>query len=208
VTPGVADLDEAALEAALTTLRGAILQVPTAVSAIKVDCVRAYARVRAGEDVALVPRPVTVHRLDVLARRELVVDGVAVLDLDVVVDCTSGTYVRALARDLGTALGTAGHLTALRRTRVGPFTLAEAVVLPEPGPDAPVPAVEPIVDVATRSFPVLRLTSAQSEDVRVGRRLPDVTLDGLTALLDPDGTFLALYRPGPDGARAEAVFVG
>lgn len=207
-TPGIADLDDAVLGAALATLRGPILQVPTAVSAIKVDGVRSYARVRAGEDVALVPRPVTVHRLDVVARRALVVDGVAVVDLDVVVDCTSGTYVRALARDLGAALGTAGHLTALRRTRVGPFTLDEAVVLPESASNAPVPAVEPIGDVAARSFPVLRLTSLQSTDVRVGRRLPDVTLDGLTALLDPDGTFLALYRPGPDGARAEAVFVG
>ena len=207
-TPGVRDLDEARLEAALETLRGPILQAPTAVSAIKVDGVRSYARVRAGEDVALAPRPVTVHRLDLLARRADVVDGLPVVDLDVVVECTSGTYVRALARDLGTTLGSAGHLTALRRTRVGPFGLDEAVVLPEPGPDAPAPPVEPISGVAARCFPVLHLAPAQAADVRVGRRLPDVELDGLTALVDHDGTFLALYRPGPDGARPEAVFVG
>jgi len=207
-TPGVGELDATALETAIDVLRGPILQVPTAVSAIKVDGVRSYARVRAGEDVALVPRPVTVHRFDVVARRDEVVDGVPVVDLDVVVDCSSGTYIRALARDLGVSLASAGHLTALRRTRVGPFTLAEAVVLPEPGPDAVVPTVEPIAAVAARSFPVLRLDPTQSADVRVGRRLPDLTLDGLTALVDPDGTFLALYRPAPDGARPEAVFVG
>ena len=207
-TPGAPDVDEAWLEAALAPLRGPILQVPTAVSAIKVDGVRSYARVRAGEDVALVARPITVHRLEVLARRDDVVEGVPVVDLDVVVECSSGTYVRALARDLGAALGSAGHLTALRRTRVGPFTLDEAVVLPEPGPDAEVPPVEPIADVAGRCFPVLRLDAERAADVRVGRRLPEVALDDLTAVYDPDGTFLALYRPGPDGARPEAVFVG
>ena len=207
-SPGLAALDGHALETALGALRGPILQVPTAVSAIKVDGVRSYARVRAGDEVALEPRPVTVHRLEVLDRRKGQVDGTPVVDLDVVVECTSGTYVRALARDLGAALGSAGHLTALRRTRVGPFGLAEAVVLPEPGPDAEVPPLEPIADAAARCFPVVRLDDGQAGDVRVGRRLPDVHLDGLTALLDPAGTFLALYRPGPDGARPEAVFVG
>ncbi|MGI3785621.1 MAG: tRNA pseudouridine(55) synthase TruB [Janthinobacterium lividum] len=207
-TPGAPEVDERGLEEALEALRGPILQVPTAVSAIKVDGVRSYARVRAGEEVALVPRPVTVHRLDLLARRGAVAEGVPVIDLDVVVDCSSGTYVRALARDLGASLGSAGHLTALRRTRVGPFTLAEAVVLPEPGPDASAPRVEPIADVAARCFPVLDLDVDQAADVRVGKRLPDLVLDGLTALVDPDGTFLALYRPAPDGARPEAVFVG
>ena len=207
-TPGLPDLDEDRLEAVLATLRGPIQQVPTAVSAIKVDGVRSYARVRAGHDVALAPRPVVVHRFDVLRRRAELVGGVPAVDLDVVVECSSGTYVRALARDLGAALGSAGHLTALRRTRVGPFTLAEAVVLPEPGPDVAAPPVVPIAEVAARCFPVVRLSSEQSADVRVGRRLPDVPLDGLTALFDPEGTFLALYRPAPDGARPEAVFVG
>jgi tRNA pseudouridine55 synthase len=206
--PGLADLDDTRLEEALAPLRGQILQVPTAVSAIKMDGVRSYARVRAGDDVALEPRPVTVHRLEVLARRDLVVDGTRVVDLDVVVECTSGTYVRALARDLGAALGSAGHLTALRRTRVGPFTLAEAVVLPEPGPDVAAPPVVPVADAVRRCFPVLELDDTQAADVRVGRRLPGVYLEALSGLMAPDGTFLALYRPGPDGARPEAVFVG
>ena len=207
-TPGLAAVDPAVLEAALGALRGPILQAPTAVSAIKVGGVRSYARVRAGHDVMLEPRPVTVHRFDVVARRDLVVDDVAVVDLDVVVECSSGTYVRALARDLGAALGSAGHLAALRRTQVGPFGLAEAVTLPEPGPDAAPPPVEPIADVARRCFTNLVLTVDQAADVRVGRRLTDLRLDALTALFEPEGTFLALYRPTPDGARPEAVFVG
>ena len=208
-TPGLAGLDDDRLEAALVGLRGPILQVPTAVSAIKVDGVRSYARVRAGDEVALAPRPVTVRRFEVVARRDPVVDAVPVVDLDVVVECTSGTYVRALARDLGAALGSAGHLTALRRTRVGPFGLDEAAVLPEPGPAAAAaPALLPVAEAVRRCFPVVRLDDARTADVRVGRRLPDLHLEALTALLAPDGTFLALYRPGPDGARPEAVFVG
>ncbi len=206
--PGLAALDAAVLEAALGPLRGAILQVPTAVSAIKVDGVRSYARVRAGDEVALAARLVTVHRLEVLARRDTTAGGVPVVDLDVVVECTSGTYVRALARDLGAALGSAGHLTALRRTRVGPFGLDEAVVLPEPAPGAERPVVQPIAAAAARCFPVVRLDAHQEADVRVGRRLAELRLDALSALLAPDGTFLALYRPAPDGARPEAVFVG
>ena len=112
---------DAAIAAGVAALTGAIQQVPSSVSAIKVDGRRAYALVRAGEEVALPPRPVVVSAFDVLARRGA--------DLDVAVECSSGTYVRALARDLGAALGVGGHLTALRRTRVGPFTLAHARTL-------------------------------------------------------------------------------
>ena len=110
-------VDDAAIQAGLAALTGVISQVPSAVSAIKVGGQRAYARVRAGEEVALAARQVTVSRLDLLDVRRL---G-EVIDLDVAVDCSSGTYVRALARDLGAGLGVGGHLTALRRTRVGGF---------------------------------------------------------------------------------------
>ncbi len=118
---------EEAVRAGIAPLTGEILQVPSSVSAIKVDGQRSYARVRAGEEVELAARPVTVSRFELLAVRRA--DGV--LDLDVLVECSSGTYIRALARDLGAALGVGGHLTALRRTRVGPFGLAEAHTLPE-----------------------------------------------------------------------------
>ena len=108
---------------ALAGLRGEQLQVPSSVSAIKINGVRSYAKVRAGQDVALAPRPVTVDRLEVVSRRDLQAADVDVVDLDVVVECSSGTYVRALARDLGSTLATGGHLTALRRIRAGPFTI-------------------------------------------------------------------------------------
>ena len=209
-SPGATELTDEAIETVLVGLRGPIEQVPSSVSAIKVGGVRSYARVRSGEDVTLVPRPVTVSRFEVLARRDGVVDGVdggdqvAVVDLDVVVECSSGTYIRALARDLGATLGTGGHLTALRRTRVGPFTLGEAQDL-----EAAEVTVTPISLVARRCFPALDLTAEQAVAVRFGRRLQSTGLPGeLTAVFDPDGTFLALYRPDGADAVAEAVFVG
>ena len=212
VTPGIGAVTDAALEAVVAPLRGDISQVPTAVSAIKVDGVRSYAKVRAGQSVELVARPVTVHRFDLLARRDLLVGGVDCLDLDIEVVCSSGTYVRALARDLGTALGAAGHLTALRRTRVGPFALDESVPLPpvpEPGsPPAGLPLLD-LTEVVRRCFPTVTVTAADEAAVRVGRALPDLVLDAdLVALLSPTEEFLALYRRQDGRAVAEAVFVG
>jgi tRNA pseudouridine55 synthase len=203
--PGATAVSDEAVEAVLVGLRGPIEQVPSSVSAIKVGGVRSYARVRSGEDVALAARTVTVSRFEVLERRDLIAeDGTPVIDLDVVVECSSGTYVRALARDLGVALGTGGHLTALRRTRVGPFTLTEAQDL-----EAPAVAVAPISAVARRCFPGLDLTAEQAVAVRFGRRLPDTGLPAeRTAVFDPDGEFLALYRPEAGDAVPEAVFVG
>jgi len=184
-----------AVRQALTGLVGEIDQVPSAVSAIKVDGRRAYARVRAGEAVELPARRVTVHSLEVTA-----------LDLptmDISVHCSSGTYVRAIARDLGTALGVGGHLTALRRTSVGPFGLSTAHTLDELAEHF---SMVPIADAARASFPARELDEVLSADVRVGRRL-DLPLDGTTALFAPDGEFLALYEPHDDLARAVAVFV-
>ena len=114
------------LQAAVGRLTGDIQQVPSSVSAIKVKGERSYARVRAGEDVELPPRPVTVSRFHVLRTRAGDVDGIPVLDVDVEVTVSSGTYVRALARDLGDTLGVGGHLTAKGCTRVGAFTLDRA----------------------------------------------------------------------------------
>jgi tRNA pseudouridine55 synthase len=202
--PGAADLGEEQIRAAIAGLRGAIEQVPSAVSAIKVGGVRSYARVRAGSAVELPPRPVRVDRFDVGSISRQPVDGRPMIDLEVEVDCSSGTYVRALARDLGAALGCGGHLTALRRTRVGPFTLAE--VLPTLEPGTPVEPID-LPTVAQRCFPVANLDARQTAAVRHGRPLPDLALTAdPTALLGPDGSFLALYRPGPAGAVAAAVF--
>ena len=190
----------AAIEEQLTRLRGPISQVPSSVSAIKVAGVRSYARVRSGEDVVLAARPVLVRRFEVTGRRE-VEDQI---DLDVVVECSTGTYVRALARDLGAALGTGGHLTALRRTAVGPFTMTEASRLDDATTDVPMIGM---TVVARRCFSTLTVDDDDADAVRHGRPLDAVTLpDEQAALLDRKGTFLALYRRTAAGATAEAVF--
>ena len=190
---------------ALARLRAKRLQVPSSVSAIKINGVRSYAKVRSGQDVVLSPRHVIIHKFDVLDRRDLEVDGVTVVDLDVIVECSSGTYVRALARDLGTTLGTGGHLTALRRTRVGPFTLEQAQTIDEAERGL---RIVPLADVVRSSFATLTVNETQANDIRHGRRLVGVVLpDRTTALLEQTGSFLALYRQeGPD-AVAEAVFL-
>jgi tRNA pseudouridine55 synthase len=200
---GAAVVDPAALAAAMTALTGDIAQVPSAVSAIKVDGVRAYAKVRAGHEVTLAARPVRVSRFEIVGRRDTVADGVPVIDLDVQVECSTGTYVRALARDLGAALGTGGHLTALRRLRSGPFTVTEA----EPLGDDP-PRLLPLADAVRRCFSVLDLDGPTADAVRHGRRLTGLELPAdRTALFAPSGEFLALYRRQPGGAVPEAVFV-
>jgi tRNA pseudouridine55 synthase len=211
---GATELTDAAVESAMAVLRGNIQQVPSSVSAIKLNGVRSYARVRSGDEVTLLARPVRVTRFDVLGRRDVSIGMLPVVDLDVTVDCSSGTYVRALARDLGAALGTGGHLTALRRTRVGPFTLSEAQPLDRQGPAVTERAVSELAvielaDVARRCFRTVTLTPEQARDVGYGRKLADLNLpDGLTAMLAPSGAFLALYRPEGSAAVPEAVFVG
>jgi tRNA pseudouridine55 synthase len=169
------------------------------VSAVKVGGRRAYERVRAGEAVQLTPRTVTVHELTVGEVRS---HG-DVTDLDISVRCTSGTYVRAIARDLGAALGVGGHLTALRRTAVGPYTLDLAHGLDELAEHF---ELVPLAAAARTGFVALDLTEEQATDVRFGRAL-DVPLAGVTALFDPAGEFLALYEPRDGQARAVAVFV-
>ena len=196
---GAEGVSDEAIETVVVGLRGPIEQVPSAVSAIKVDGQRAYARVRAGEEVALEPRTVTVHELVVSDVRQ----DTETVDLDISLRCSSGTYVRAIARDLGAALGVGGHLTALRRTAVGPYDLAAARTLDELSEGF---ALLPIADAARAGFASVDLGEEQAADVRVGRAL-DLDLAGLTALFDPSGEFLALYEPRDGRARAVAVFV-
>ena len=177
---------------------GDIEQVPTAVSAIKVDGKRAYARVRDGEQVELKARPVTIHDLTVHEVRL----GESP-EVTISVRCSSGTYIRAIARDCGAALGVGGHLSALRRTAVGSFDLDSAATLDALADDF---AVVPIAAAARASFDCLDLDASLAADVRFGRAL-SIELAGLTALFDPDGEFLALYEPRGETARAVAVFV-
>lgn len=208
-------LDEAMIATGLERFVGEIEQVPTAVSAIKVDGKRAHQRVRAGEEVELAARPVTVHELTVHQVRP----GEH-CEVDISLRCSSGTYVRAIARDLGERFGVGGHLTALRRTAVGAFGLDLAHTLDELAEQFGLLGLD---QAAGRSFPSLGLSERHALDVRVGRKI-DLELDGITALFAPDGRFLALYEPvtgpvmepaeapiggsSPAIARAVAVFVG
>lgn len=201
----VPSIDPDRLAAAAAALTGDIAQVPSAVSAVKIDGVRSYAKVRSGEQVNLAARPVTVHRFDLLAHRADTADGAPVVDVDVVVGCSSGTYVRALARDLAAELETCGHLTSLRRTRVGAFDLERARSLTACETDL---GLIDITDVAGGQFATVHLDDEQAARVRNGRPLASLALPASpTAVLGPDGTFLALYRPDGSDAVAEAVFV-
>jgi len=205
---GAIGLTDAAIESAVQPMRGDIVQVPSTVSAIKVNGQRAYALARSGTDVQLKARPVTVERFEVLARYDADADGVPVIDLDVAVDCSSGTYIRALARDLGSSLGTGGHLTALRRTRVGGFDLTGAVTPADLTADPPrQPPLTPLGEVARGNFACLELTDDQARDVRHGRAIAVRLAAEPTALLH-GGELLALYRPDGDRAVAMAVLVG
>ena len=194
--PVSVELSELTIREAFAAQVGDIMQRPTAVSAIKIDGQRAYTRVRAGEDVEIPARPVTVH--------ELTMHTVRGAEVDISVRCSSGTYIRAIARDVGAELGVGGHLTALRRTAVGPYDLGVARTLEELADDF---RVVPIAAAARVAFPVVELDEAQAREVRVGRRL-DLRLDALTGVFAPDGEFLALYEPSGTVAKPAAVFVG
>lgn len=190
-----------ALRDAMAEFTGKIQQVPSAVSAIKKDGVRSYARVRAGERVELDARPVTVHRFEALEVRR---HGRSV-DLDVVVECSSGTYVRALARDLGAALGVGGHLTALRRTRVGPYRLADARTLKQLAGEM---TVVPLADAAAAAFPRLDVDEQTAERVVHGVPLPPTGYGPgrPVAVFGPDGQLLSLVEDRGARAKHLAVF--
>nr|WP_205709369.1 tRNA pseudouridine(55) synthase TruB [Kineococcus siccus] len=188
------DVDRGALAAAVAALTGELQQRPSSVSAIKVDGRRSHARVRSGEDVDLPARGVTVSRFTVLDVRA----AAPFLDVDVEVEVSSGTYVRALARDLGAALGVGGHLTALRRTRSGPFGVAEARTLEQVEAE-PVPT--PLADVARRLFPVRALDAEQAGAVSHGGFLPASGCAGPVAAFGPDGTLVGLLGDVARGAK-------
>ncbi len=214
----VADVADPDIHREVLALTGPILQVPSSVSAIKVDGRRAYDLVRAGETVELAARPVTVARFDVLGtiRRA---DGV--IDLDVLVECTTGTYIRSLARDLGHALGIGGHLTALRRTTVGPFVIRDAIDVygPEGVPvrgeqrvdvtadfsAAVAAAVVPAADAVRAAFATREIDDSLARDLRYGRPVPAAGLDGVYGVFH-DRALLALVEESDGMARPRLVW--
>ena len=201
----------------MAALTGAIQQVPSAVSAIKVDGERAYARVRAGEQVELDARPVRIDVFEMTApaRPGRAGDGTQVLDVDVRVVCSSGTYIRALARDLGAALGTGGHLTALRRTRVGAFAVQDAQDLGSLSDGAQTLTIRDVTAVTRAMFDVLALTEDQVRAVRFGQSIgatgpapthPAGAEPEPVAAAGPDGRVIALLRRREDQWRPVLVF--
>jgi tRNA pseudouridine55 synthase len=191
----VAGVDDRMISDGVAALTGSIDQVPSRVSAIKVGGKRAYALARAGEAVELAARTVTVSRFDVREIRRNADAGV--IDVDVVIDCSSGTYIRALARDLGASLGVGGHLTALRRTRIGPFSVAGAVTDLEPG--APLQSDADVAAAVLGAFPV---SADEARDLRHGKRLTgaaDRLPTPTPAALDPEGRLVGIVeRRGQD----------
>ncbi|WP_343709610.1 tRNA pseudouridine(55) synthase TruB [Mycobacterium sp.] len=189
----------AAIAAAIAALRGDIAQVPSAVSAIKVDGQRAYRLAREGRAVELAARPVRIDRFEMLAVRR----HHEVVDVDVVVDCSSGTYIRALARDVGATLGVGGHLSALRRTRVGRFGIDQARSLDE---IAEQPALSLTLDEAClRLFAHRQLTDEEADSVGNGRALNPAGIDGVYAAHTADGHVMALLRD--EGSKTKSVVV-
>ncbi len=200
-TTDASGVTDAALAAGVAALTGPIQQVPSAVSAVKIDGVRSYHRVRSGENVELPPRDVVVSRFAVLATRR---EGQFV-DLDVSVACSSGTYIRALARDLGASLGVGGHLTALRRTAVGPYHLDRARTLEALAEDY---AVVPLAEAAAAAFPRLDVDAGTADKVAHGVPLPATGRGpGPVAVFGPDGTLLSLVEDRGSRAKHLAVFV-
>lgn len=198
-TVSAAHVTDEQLESAMAALRGDIAQVPSAVSAIKVGGQRAYKLAREGQTVELAARPVRIDRFDVTAVRR--VDDFA--DVDVEVDCSSGTYIRALARDVGATLGVGGHLTALRRTKVGRYGLGEARTLDDLAEHARLSYS--LDEACLIGFPRRDLTDAETEDTRHGRALKPAGINGVYAATAPDGRVIALLEDGPKRTKNVVV---
>ncbi|WP_346922273.1 tRNA pseudouridine(55) synthase TruB [Glutamicibacter creatinolyticus] len=202
-----AAVTEEDIEREVYKLRGDIEQVPSQVSAIKVDGKRSYARVREGQQVELKARPVTISRFDILqVRRE---HGGKIIDVDVIVSCSSGTYIRALARDVGEALNVGGHLTALRRTEVGPYKISQAKRLAELAEEF---EMLPLDEAAAALFPNRTVSVDEAVELSFGRTIAasssvmDVTKDEIVAAFAPNGTLVALLKDQGAKARTQLVF--
>lgn len=203
VTDWIIESISKALATAFDTQRGEIMQRPTSVSSIKINGRRAHELVREGHEVNLPPRPITVF--------ELTWDNVRLSEtpngprwlVDVSVHCSSGTYIRAIARDIGEQLGLGGYLTSLRRTSVGPFSISDASPLDQLASE---PSLSLSLDAAmTTCFPTREITEEQGKDLSLGKWLKPIGLSDIHAAVTPDGRAIALVEER--GSRASSVFV-
>ena len=199
-------LHEDDVEKAMGKFRGSIQQVPSSVSAIKVNGERAYAKVRAGDEVKLTARAVEITTFEMMDSPQRVVEaGKTFFDVDVQVDCSSGTYIRALARDLGEALGVGGHLTALRRTRIGKYTIEQAQELDDLTPETL--DVLDISEAAKQQFHTRQLSEQDVVDLRHGKRLKAAG-EGTEpfAAIDQHGTLVAMLTLSGQDVKSLVVF--
>lgn len=198
----LAAVEKSKIQQEIQKLTGVILQRPSSVSAIKVDGKRAYDLVRSGEEVELKSREVTVSSFELVSSKKT---PEGFIDLEVRVDCSSGTYVRALARDLGRALGVGGHITALRRTRVGSFDIDKANQIT----DLDNLALTPLAQAAGDLFPIMNLSDEQVTDLIHGKRLSDAGVQsGLIAGISGSGDLVAVLEPVGSGLKSVVVFQG
>lgn len=206
----IAILELSQIQSEIQRLCGDIEQVPSSVSAIKVDGKRAYSMVRSGQEVVLKARPVNVSKFEISGEPRLTFEaGQSFLDIDVVIDCSSGTYIRALARDLGRALGVGGHLTSLRRTRIGGYSVASAQsiddLVRETDPEAL--KLMPIAEAAKAQFSARELSPQDVTDLRHGKRLPHHNEDSAEfAGIDQNAQLIAILQRSGSQVKSVVVF--
>ena len=199
-TTHAADVVDGEIAQVLKTMVGTIAQRPSSVSAVKVGGERAYDRVRAGEKFELDSRQITISQLDILAIRHLA----ATTEVDIEVTCSAGTFIRAIARDLGEALKVGGHLSALRRTRVAGFTEKDAVSFQDLKDQKFTPLK--LADVARVTFSVRELTLEEVTELSFGRPLSENGTTSITAAMSPDNRLIALLKDDGKHAKPIAVF--
>jgi tRNA pseudouridine55 synthase len=193
-------VDDASIEKILKAMVGTISQRPSSVSAVKVGGERAYDRVRAGEVFELAPRTITITSLNILRIRHL--DKTTEVDIDVT--CSAGTFIRAIARDLGDELSIGGHLRALRRTRVAGFSLDVATTITDL--KAKTFTALDLTDVARRTFAARELSVDEVRELSFGRSLSPSSTQAITAAISPENILIALLRNDGDKAKPVAVF--
>ena len=196
----VSQITDLQIEAEFAKMRGTIMQRPSSVSAVKVDGERAYDRVRAGEIVELASRQVTISQLDILAIRHLV----TTIEIDIEVTCSTGTYIRAIARDCGNALNVGGHLSSLRRSRVAGFTLEEAASLEQLKRGEFTTLA--LADVARTFFVVRELALDEQQELSFGRPLSANPTDEIYAAMSGTNDLIALLANKDGLAKPIAVF--